>query len=404
MAALLCLVAGLEPRARRDAGPRRLAPSARLVAAAGALGMLNALSKQLGAVAVVTMGLWVVMTAWGRPGLARRERLGLVGAYCGGALFVLGVVVARYAAVGEVKTLIYYTLQYNADVYLAPFNHQARVDHYIWWFDNHAVLFGILGPLAMWATLRPLARAPLRDLPRAYDEDGFVPTVGISALALAVVCNASLRDFTHYYLQAVPWLGLLLGVVVDHALAATRPSLRAGVVRLMIAAPVMLLLDVTVAHRVTHYADDIAHKRGFVEMRDSPICNYVRSKSKPDEALFIWGFDPKYYTSCERRPASRYVFTTFVAGYVPWFDNATKAEEEARAVPNSRELLIEDLEASRPPVILDMPTSMGNRSMRRYPKLLAYLTAHYCSAGKVQSNVEALLRKNDKGVCPPGSK
>ena len=88
---------------------------------------------------------------------------------------------------------------------------------------------------------------------------------------------------------------------------------------------------------------------------------------------------------------------------MPWFDNATNAEEEARAVPGSREQLIEDLEASRPTIILDMPKTMGNRSMRRYPTLAAYLTAHYCSAGKVQSDVEGLLRKNEKGACPLGS-
>ena len=288
------------------------------MAAAGALAMLNALSKQLGAVAVATLGVWVVMTAWGRPGLVRRERLRLVIAYGGGALLVLGAVVLRYAVVGEARTLLYYTVGYNAEVYLAPYSHQARVDHYVSWFDDHAVLFGILGPLGMWAALRPVSRGPrLRDLPRAYDEDGFVPTVGISALALAVTCNAAMRDFTHYYLQAVPWLGLLLGVVVDSALASRRPSLRDAVVRLLIAAPVMLLLDVTVPRRVQHYTADIAHKRGFGDGRGSPICDFIRKRSRPDQALFIWGFDPKYYTSCERRPASRFVFTTFVAGYVP---------------------------------------------------------------------------------------
>ena len=42
--------------------------------------------------------------------------------------------------------------------------------------------------------------------------------------------------------------------------------------------------------------------------------------------------------------------------------------------------------------------------MRRYTQLANYLSAHYCSAGKVQSDVEGLLRKNEKGQCPPGSK
>ena len=89
---------------------------------------------------------------------------------------------------------------------------------------------------------------------------------------------------------------------------------------------------------------------------------------------------------------------------MPWFDSASKADDEARAVPGSRELLISDLEATRPPIILDMPRSMGNRSMRRYDKLAHYLSDHYCPAGKLQGDVDIYLRRNEKGACPPGSK
>jgi hypothetical protein len=42
--------------------------------------------------------------------------------------------------------------------------------------------------------------------------------------------------------------------------------------------------------------------------------------------------------------------------------------------------------------------------MRRYEALANYLTAHYCTAGKVDGEIEGLLRRDDQGRCPPGSK
>ena len=46
------------------------------------------------------------------------------------------------------------------------------------------------------------------------------------------------------------------------------------------------------------------------------------------------------------------MFTTFVAGYVPWI-GASRTVEEARAAPHSRAILIDELEHEKPPIILD---------------------------------------------------
>jgi hypothetical protein len=404
MPALTCLVVGLDRERSR--------PSVRLVAAAGALVAMGALSKQLGAVAIGPLGLWVIAVAVSRPGLDRRARWLLVGAFAAGVAVPVLIVVARYLAAGELGTLFYYTVTYNSKIYLGPYSTLAKLDVYGSWTAKYGVLLGILGPLGMWAVTRPVFSASgIRDLPRAYDEHGFLATVGLGSLLLVVASNAAMRDFIHYYIIVVPWCGLLFGAVVEDMLAA-RDSARAeaeqgggyrpALLRALVLLPLIVVTLVGSGQRFARHARNIDKKEAFDDGRTSALCAFVKESSKPDDSLFIWGFSPQFYTSCERKPASRYVFTTFVAGLVPWFTKATREEDEARAVPGSRELLIEDLERSRPPVILDASRSMGNRPMRRYEALAGYLDKHYCATKK--EGLDVFLRRNEEGRCPSGSR
>src|SRR5262249_9734448 len=137
----------------------------------------------------------------------------------------------------------YYAITYNAKVYLSPYTAEARANVIDSWLADHGVLLAILVPVGMWAATRPLAAAPrLRDVPRAYDDDGFVPTVGLGALAVVATANAALRDFMHYYVTAVPWCGLALGVLVDRALPRPRETrpLRAALLRTALLVPAMI--------------------------------------------------------------------------------------------------------------------------------------------------------------------
>lgn len=397
MASLVCCVAALD-RSR----PR---PSLALLAAAGALGALGALSKQLGVVSIVPLGLWVAATSVSRPGLDRRARWAMVAAFAVGVALPPLITALRYAAAGELRTLYYYTVKYNSEVYLGPYNAKAKVSALAGWVAGHGVLLGILAPIALWGVTRPLAGAGrLRDLPRAYDAHGFSTTVALSAFGVVLFSNTALRDFIHYYVQVAPWCGLLLGLIVERVIEERAPLqiFRPALVRALVLLPMILVLAIGGAERFEQHARDRKSKRHFGDLRASGICDYVRAHSKPEEPLFVWGFVPELYTSCERRPASRYVFTTFVAGFVPWFDRATKADDDARAVPRSREILVEELERSRPPVIVDAPKSMGNRPMQRYEVLARYLARNYCPGPTVEGYGTFLRRTG--GGCPAVSK
>lgn len=78
-----------------------------------------------------------------------------------------------------------------------------------------------------------------------------------------------------------------------------------------------------------------------------PVVRYVVEKTSERDTIFVWGFRAETYISAHRFPASRFVYTVYPSGVVPWFQ-ATREEEERRTVPGSRELLLEDLEHWRP--------------------------------------------------------
>jgi hypothetical protein len=77
------------------------------------------------------------------------------------------------------------------------------------------------------------------------------------------------------------------------------------------------------------------------------------------------------------------VYTTFVAGFVPFLDDPRDVEDE-RAAPGSREILRRELEAAKPGVILDSAGSLKNRSILSYPILKELVVRDYC---RVMANV-----------------
>jgi hypothetical protein len=391
--ALYCLVAGLDRR--------RANPSVPLVLSAGVLSALGALTKQVGAISIFPFGLWVAVAALSRPGLTATKRRMLVIAFCAGVALPVLITLARYALAGELRTVYYWTVTYNAEIYMAPFTVGFRRQILHEWITAHIVPLCLAVPIVGWAATRPLVLAMRsRDLGRAYDESGFIATVGLGTVAVIASSNAALRDFPHYYVQLVPWGGLLLGLAVDHGIGriSHRNGLRAAIVHALVLLPIVVLASIGWNSRRERCEKDRFAGRAFPGKELDRVCAYVNAHTKPSDRIFVWGFSPSIYVTCHRMPASRFVYTTMVAGFVPWIES-TKQEEDARAVPGSRERLIADLEEARPPLIIDAAESMAERNMKRYEVLGAYLDKHYCSKGKVDA-YEVFARLDERGQCP----
>ena len=398
MLALLCTTAALRDR------PRRTRLQTALVFLAGACVMLGALSKQVGIVAVVPFGLWVLSASVERRERAIHIRWGLLGTYTLGVAVPLALVLLRYAAARRLSTLYYYTIAYNLRVY-GPAIHATRDRLLLDAFLGHFDLLLLGAPLFGWglSVVFTRARGPA-DLARAYAAHGFDATVAYGAAAALLAADSSLRNFTHYYLQVLPWAALLVGIVVDRVTTrggfeARRFPYRALLARTAVLLPMAAVVGTGWRARESQYAADPAVKDAFAT-QDWTICRWLRARTNPSDSIFIWGFDPAPYTACNRRPASRYVYTTFVQGFVPWVDEP-RAVEEARVTPGSREILLGELEREMPAVVFDSP--IGNRSLMTYPFLRAFVGKNYCREPMNVGGPTAWTRKPPQG-CADGTR
>ena len=383
LGALMVLAFALAPERRRA--------SIALASLGGALAALGALSKQVGSVTIPPLFLWVLVVCLNRPGGAGFRRFfPLLGFTCGVALPVL-VVVARYAIAGELRTLYFYAVTYNSHYYMAPLTPKAWKDGFrAWVMTRPEHIAGALGLVAA-GIARPFARARRGTLIARADQHGFVMTVALCSGATLAVANGTLRDFWHYYVQVVPWFGLLFGLMLEQ-LADVPPLFRwrRFVVECAVLFPAMLLLWQLLPNRLKEYSTGPS---------TAPICAYIDQHTKPTDAVYFWGFCPDLYIYCKRRAGSRYVYSTFQSGYVPFFNEATKAQEQKRVVPGSQALFLKDLDASQAALIIDIPFTMGGRSIVDTPAYKAYLDRQYC-APTPYDGTTVYHRRGPLGACP----
>jgi hypothetical protein len=384
LAGLLCLVIGLAPGRRR--------PSLAWVAAAGVLASLATLTKQVAGVTLAPFALWALSTSLGRDtqetGL---RRLAPLLAFATGAAAPVLAVIARYAFAHELWALRYYLFTYNTEVYLAPYG-DAKLHRLEDVVVAHAGWVALAVLLVVLGLARALASVRRGSFWRALDQNAFLLCVTLSAAGTGLVANASLRDWAHYYLQALPWFALLLGLIVEELMVPTDASFGGRtLVHAAVLLPLLVVFGVMSSLKIARYATDA---RGRHPPR---ICNLVQARTHSDETIYVWGFAADIYTFCRRRPASRYVFSTFVSGYVPFFDDATSVQDEARAVPGSREILLSELEAEHVAAIIDLPGTMGGRSMTQYSTLAAYLK-RFCPPIKYDGG-DVFFRPDASGAC-----
>jgi hypothetical protein len=349
------------------------------------------LSKQTMSIALVPFSLWVLSAALGRTEYAKTIRTQWVLAFAAGFAAPLAIVLCRYAFAGALETFFYYFFEYNRDVYMAPLRGVLGLELFEFWFAQNLPLIAVAAALAFGL----ITSAALADKRAKYlDRNGFAVTIALTTFAVGVTCNATLRGFGHYFLQLFPWAGLLIGYVLECVV------LPEGLLGL----PSFIMLTVWAAAADwgwSYQFNSNAFRSLRAQVTDpsaTELCSYLHEHTRPYDPVFIWGFYAEPYVSCRVTPATRYVYTTFPAGVVPWFESSLEVENQ-RAVPGSRALLLQDLETTKPPVIVDFAASLMNRSMTRYRELADYLERHYCPDEHL-ANGDVYLRKQKGQSCP----
>jgi hypothetical protein len=397
MAALLALTVTLRGHQKR--------PPLAGLGVAGGLVMLSGLCKQVGLVVTLPMGLWVLAEAIHRDHLPLRTRRWMVGAFALGLLVPFVVLLARYAIAGELHSLYYYAFAYNFEIYVPAIRPAARAKFWQelvqWYPESLLVLFGLSGvSLAILFARANLGRGTrwVRELARSYASNGFDIVAASCVFLTLATASMVFRMWGHYYVQVFPWAALAGGVVVDRASGLgplARNPRRSFLLRAAILVPVMALANISWALRSKeyHYSHEV---REAFETRDSPVCRFLDEKTKATDSIFIWGFSPVPYVACNRRAASRYVFTIYPAGVVPWVITPRNVEE-ARVVPGSREILLAELRKEMPAAILDVKETLLGRSMMDYEFMRSFVTANYCEYEDHAHAVHGWLRKSEGG-------
>ena len=241
-------------------------------------------------------------------------------------------------------------------------------------------------------------KVPWRGMERVRQSASMWFTV-VQTLAGFAGALFTFRFFPHYFVELFPFAAITVGFVAaqsfDRLDADDKPGLAFAGSLVTGAIVILVVANSALARNVrTRRESD----RWYQDPGADPIVRYVAERTTRDQTIFVWGFRAETYLSSHRFPGSRYVYTVYPAGVVPWFQ-ATHDEEERRVVPGSREQLLEDLEREQPELVIDAGRSMNGRYMYNYPLLRSYLDRKYCFMRYVDG--EPVYRRRHGERCPP---
>lgn len=312
--------------------------------AAGALIALASLLKQPAAIAALPLGLYLLGT---RRGFA----LALLAALGGTAVLALCALwLAQYGLLADAW-------------YWSVLDH--TVPHVFWLRAvEHSALFGVAALPLLLPLLDRARQSRIWQNNRA-EQRTVLGWVAVSLIGAA----AGGRFYPHYYIQVLPPLALLAGAYYAERLrrpAEDRPgwahpmqALRFTVIAVLVGITVQTLQLRTMN-------------------APSPRALWVRDHAAPGDRLFVWGQATQDYLDAGLLPASRYIATFPLTGYI-FGQRLPGVSTLDRIVPGSWEKLDRDL-AARPPrwVIDTQPAPNADYPVAAFPRFAAYLAAHYC--------------------------
>jgi hypothetical protein len=182
-------------------------------------------------------------------------------------------------------------------------------------------------------------------------------------LSAALSVAVGFRFFGHYYLQLLPPLCLLsAGALVRRP----RVLLRATVALAAVIAVGFSLLGFW----VRPWGD---------EPKYQAVSEYLDAHTSATDRIFVWGHMPEIYWAADRRPASRFITSGFPVG--DWGSRPDGDTSTNVPTPGAYELMMQDLRAQPPRVVLDTTPAAFRGSqyspMKKYPELRAFVDTGY---------------------------
>lgn len=382
------------------------------VIAAGVLSAFAGLSKQMSLAHAAPLVAWLLV---GRPHDtdSLRERFGLCARFVLGFAVPYGLVVGLYIATGHFHDFVYYYQQYGRDIFMAPVTFEALRAKVREQIDKYFLGITAVSTLGIGVFAAVVQRLGEDSGPRLERIRREAPTLITLAQVLAAALGACFtgRFFPHYFVQVYPIAAVMSGLAArahfdlgDARSARSKSLVHPRNTRAVLSGALVFVLGVSalLAVGASALTRNVGLRREsdrwYKNPHEDPIVRYVIERTQRTDKIFVWGFRAETHVSSGRLPASRFVYSVYPSGVVPWFPS-TRAEEEARQVPGARQQLIEDLEREKPELVIDAGRSMSGRYMYNYPVLRAYLDQHYCFMRYVDG--EPIYRRRHGDHCPP---
>jgi hypothetical protein len=272
----------------------------------------------------------------------------------------LAITVIYFKWHGALDDLIFYAWTYNTKYYvpevpLADRLAAIRVPFALLYERTPAILaLGLIAaPALLWTAFGQLRRRPavevLAWMILGWSASGLVSTM------------LSGRDFPHYSMQIIPGVSLAAGWVLAGLVKRAATWRAAGQrVRWIVVHAVIVAVFTSLAVPTIRWFSGL----DLVDGNNPAIGRFIRAHTRPDERIFIWGYMPEMHVYARRLPATRFFYTNWVTGLIPWTNRDWFKDTKYAVIPGTPELLRQDFERHPPALVLD---TRRLRSYLKYP-------------------------------------
>jgi len=327
---------------------------------------------------------WVLLAllAFRHPAHRRAYLIHFVGLLAGASLPVAASA-AYYAAHGALHQALYYTFTYNTDIYVPAV---PRLERLAAMADPFALLWSaspILFVLTLAAAVSLLVTAT-RSLFSAHKPFPILVwlILGWSAAGL-LSTGLSGRHFAHYSAQCVPGFSLAAGWILARLLRFAHPRSPIRARRIASSAAIAAVAIALVADYTRR-----AREMDPVD-RDVPaIGRLVQSLTTPRDRIVVWGYFPEIHFFSQRLPATRFLYSNFVTGLVPWTNLDPLIDTADSVVPGANDLLLSDWDRRPPALVVDTGASRGYSKfpLLAHPALAERLRQHYAQIASAHAD------------------
>lgn len=184
------------------------------------------------------------------------------------------------------------------------------------------------------------------------------------------------RMYGHYFIQVLPPLSLMAalaaGKYFDQKSESRSRYWKAAILALTVI-PGIVFTGMAISFEGT------TDTWGEMKPDFRPATEYIKTHTRPNDKIFVWGWFPPIYVYSERTPSTRFVSAMMLTGYKQ--GNALNEKDRADitwiSIPEAWPMLETDLNRDPPELIID--TSPGNYHdfgrypLRNYPIMKAFV-------------------------------